>query len=93
MAKARAHLLISGRVQGVCYRSFTQNAAYSCNVNGWVKNCGDGSVEAVFEGEKDAVEKLIALCRKGPSGSRVANIDIQWEDCTDKFGSFSIKYL
>lgn len=93
MAKARAHLLISGKVQGVCYRSFTQNAAHSCNVKGWVKNCGDGSVEAIFEGEKDDIEKLIALCQKGPSASRVTNINIQWEDHKNEFDSFSIKYF
>ena len=93
MAKARAHLLISGRVQGVCYRSFTQSAANSCNVKGWVKNCGDGSVETVLEGEKDDVEKVIALCYKGPSASRVANVDIQWEDYKNEFNSFSIRYF
>jgi acylphosphatase len=78
--KARAHILVSGRVQGVFFRSETQSEAWRWNVKGWVGNLPDGSVEAVFEGENEAVVKLIEFCEKGPPGAKVKKIDVTWEE-------------
>ena len=69
----RAHLIISGRVQGVFYRMETKSAADRFGVSGWVRNRRDGRVEALVEGEKQQVDALIQWCRKGPPppGSRM----------------------
>jgi acylphosphatase len=71
MSMVIRHLLIRGRVQGVGYRAFTQYTAERRNVEGWVRNRRDGSVEVVLAGEADAVREVIDLCRKGPPGARV----------------------
>ncbi len=88
----RAHIVVSGRVQGVFFRSETQDEAHRRNVTGWVRNLPDGRVEAVFEGEKPVVDALIAFCRRGPSGAKVAKIDVAWEPPLSEFKTFSIRY-
>lgn len=93
MKTARAHLIISGRVQGVFYRAFTEDTAHSLGLNGWVKNRSDGSVEAVFEGGKEDIEKAIASCYKGPPASKVSSIDVKWEEFKGEFKSFSVKHF
>ncbi|MBF0320315.1 MAG: acylphosphatase [Nitrospirae bacterium] len=90
--KARARLVIEGRVQGVCFRAFTRDIARRHNVRGWVKNLYNGDVEAVLEGGKKEVGIVIANCYKGPPGSLVTNISIKWEDYTGEAGPFSIIY-
>ena len=89
--KVRAHVFISGRVQGVFFRSETRYRAMRRNVGGWVRNTSDGRVEAIFEGKKEDVEKLIEFCRRGPSGARVTKVDVQWEEYTEEFRDFQIK--
>jgi len=93
MAGARAHIIVSGRVQGVFYRAFTEETADALGLYGWVRNLPDGRVEAVFEGEKEAIEKAIVICRKGPPAARVSNIDVKWEDFKGEFTAFSVKYF
>lgn len=88
---SRAHLYISGRVQGVFYRAFTQNQAMRLGLNGWARNLQDGRVEAVFEGQKELVEEAILACKKGPEGSRVTEIETAWEEPTGEKG-FEIRY-
>jgi acylphosphatase len=90
--KASAHVLVTGRVQGVFFRSETKHRADRHNVKGWVRNLPDGRVEAVFEGEKEAVEALIEFCKHGPSGARVAKVDLTWETYTGESDRFKIKY-
>jgi len=90
--KVRAHVFMSGRVQGVFFRSETRYEASRKNVSGWVRNTSDGRVEAVFEGEKDDVEELIEFCRRGPPGARVTKVDVLWEDYTGEFRGFRIHY-
>ena len=90
--KARARVVIGGRVQGVFFRYSTQEVANRLNVLGWVKNRWDGKVEAVFEGEWDGVEKMIEWCHKGPPGAYVQSVDTQWEDYLGEFDQFSIIY-
>ena len=71
MSNALRHVTIRGRVQGVGYRYFVEREAQSRDLEGWVRNRRDGSVEAVFSGPADAVTAMIAACRRGPSMARV----------------------
>lgn len=71
MSEAVRHVTISGRVQGVGYRYFVEREAQSRDLEGWVRNRRDGSVEAVFAGSVEAVTAMIAACRRGPSSARV----------------------
>jgi acylphosphatase len=92
MEPARAHLLISGRVQGVCFRAYAEEEAQSLGLKGWVKNLLDGRVEVVCEGEKDDVERFVEWCHQGPPGALVRDIDVGWETVTDEFDAFTIEY-
>ena len=69
------HVVIRGRVQGVGYRAWTEVAALERGLQGWVRNRRDGAVEALFGGPEDEVAAMIAQCRRGPPGARVAAID------------------
>jgi len=69
------HVVFRGRVQGVGFRAFFEDAAARIGVEGWVRNRRDGTVEAVFAGDPKAVEDTIAACRKGPYAARVDGID------------------
>ena len=89
--KVRAHIFVSGRVQGVFFRVETRYEAMKRNVTGWVRNTSGGRVEAIFEGEREDVEKLIDFCRKGPLGARVTKIDVQWEEYSVEFKDFKIR--
>jgi acylphosphatase len=71
MSDAICHVMIRGRVQGVGYRYWVEQKAMARSLEGWVRNRGDGSVEAVFAGPADAVSGMIALCRRGPASARV----------------------
>ena len=75
----RRHVLIYGFVQGVGFRFAVQRAANSRGVAGWVRNRPDGAVEAVFEGEREAVEALVSFCRQGPRGAEVERVDVRNE--------------
>lgn len=90
--QVRAHVLVSGGVQGVFFRSETRYEAKKHGVKGWVRNLPDGRVEAIFEGEEGSVKELVEFCRRGPSGARVTGIDVVWEDYTGKFKDFKIRY-
>jgi len=83
---SRAHLLVSGRVQGVFYRASTARRARQLGLAGWVRNLPDGRVEAVFEGGRAAVEEAIAWCREGPPAARVTNVALTWEDVAGEQG-------
>ena len=89
--KVRAHLLISGRVQGVAFRYYAQDVAQSSGVKGWVRNCWDGKVEIVAEGEEGKVKKLISWCYQGPGSAIVEKINIEWEKYRGEFNSFAIR--
>lgn len=90
MGKKRLKLIIEGRVQGVWFRDSTRRQALSIGVHGWVKNRVDGNVEAVLEGDADAVEQLARWCRQGPLGARVTGVLEQEEPWTGEFDSFNI---
>jgi acylphosphatase len=90
-AKARAHIFISGRVQGVFFRSETRLEAKKRGVSGWIANLPDGRVEAVFEGEEASVRELVEFCRRGPRGARVTGMNVEWETYTGKFEDFEVR--
>ena len=87
----RVYLKIAGRVQGVYYRASALQQARNLGLTGWVRNCADGSVEAVAEGAKASLEELIAWCRQGPSGARVTSIDVRWGTPENNFHGFTIR--
>jgi acylphosphatase len=78
--RRRAHVFVSGRVQGVFYRANTRETARENGVDGWVKNLEDGRVEAVFEGPEDAVEEMVEWCHTGSPAADVEGVDIEYED-------------
>jgi acylphosphatase len=90
--KIRVHVLLSGIVQGVFFRSATKRKADSVDVKGWVRNLPDDKVEAVFEGEEEAVKALTEFCRHGPRGAVVTNIELTRESYIGEFREFEIKY-
>jgi len=77
---SRAHVVVTGRVQGVFFRAETRDRARSLGLGGWVRNNGDGSVEAVFEGDEERVESMVEWCRRGPAYAKVENVQVAWED-------------
>lgn len=87
----RVHVFVSGRVQGVFFRVETRDEARKRNVAGWVRNISGGKVEAIFEGKREDVEKLIEFCRRGPPGARVTKLDVQWEEHSGEFKDFKIR--
>jgi acylphosphatase len=88
---ARAHVLISGRVQGVGFRYDTRRVAQGLAVRGWVRNRADGTVEAVIEGEPERVEQMVAWCRGGSALSRVDAVEVSRGGYTGEFADFSIR--
>ena len=90
--KARAHAIITGIVQGVFFRMETQRAAERQGVVGWVRNRRDGSVEAVFEGERNQVNAMLNWCREGPARAVVHDVVVEWQEYTGEFGGFDITY-
>jgi len=89
----RAHVIISGRVQGVFFRAYTRDWAKELGVKGWIRNLPDGSVEAVFEGEEGSVKEIIHRCERGPPLAIVENIKVTWEKYKGEFKDFEIRYL
>ena len=87
--KVRAHLLVSGRVQGVYFRQSTLLEAQNLSVNGWVRNLMDGRVEAIFEGEEHAVKTLVNYCRQGPPAARVNNLEVSYGPFKSEFSNFT----
>jgi len=90
--RVRAHVFISGRVQGVFFRSETRHEARRLGVVGWVRNTSDGKVEAVFEGEEKSVKEIIEFCKRGPPGAGVTDVHVVWENYAGEFRDFEIRY-
>jgi acylphosphatase len=88
----RAHVFVSGRVQGVFFRFETRGLARRLGVSGWVRNRRDGRVEAVFEGERENVERMLEFCGRGSSGARVTDVEVRWEEPTEEFEGFSVRF-
>ncbi len=88
--KKRYRIVIHGKVQGVMFRHNAAKIAEKANVNGWVRNNSDGTVEMLLEGEDDAVEKVVNWCRKGTIGAKVDKVVLKEEDFRDEFEGFYI---
>jgi acylphosphatase len=91
MVIVRAHVTISGRVQGVYFRGTVKDMAESMGLHGWVRNLTDGRVEAVFEGEADDVRRMVSWCQKGPPAARVDDVSTEWESPTREFSGFKLR--
>lgn len=90
--RLRAHVFISGRVQGVSFRWYTQRIAEELGLTGWVRNLWDGRVEAIFEGEEKAVRQAVAWCHTGAPSARVDDVEINYEEPTGDFTRFRITW-
>ena len=90
-AVKRVHLWVSGLVQGVYFRESTRQEADRWQVKGWVRNLHDGRVEALLEGPADAVDQLVAWCRRGPERAKVEHVDERDEPATGEFRSFQVR--
>jgi len=89
--RTRAHVLVTGRVQGVFFRATTRETAREEGVDGWVKNLDDGRVEAVFEGEETAVEAMVEFCHAGSPQARVESVDVEYEE-PQGIDGFDVRY-
>jgi acylphosphatase len=89
--KVSAHVFVSGRVQGVFFRVETRREAMKNEVVGWVRNTSDGMVEAVFEGQRKNVRKLVDFCRRGPPAAHVKKTVVVWSAYGGEFSEFTIR--
>jgi acylphosphatase len=88
----RVHIHVSGFVQGVYFRQNTLATARDLGLRGLVRNLPDGRVEVICEGNQEAIDKMIAWCKKGPGDARVEGLDIEWEELDNQFRDFRIAY-
>jgi len=89
--RVRAHVWVTGRVQGVGFRAHVEFYARQIGVTGWVRNVGWNTVEAVAEGEREQVERFLAMVKEGPRASRVDESRAEWEESTGEFVEFGVK--
>lgn len=87
----RIYLVVSGRVQGVSFRAYTERTASSLGLTGYVRNLPTGQVEIVAEGPAEAVEKLIRWANTGPSFARVERVEVEHQPSTGEFSDFSVR--
>jgi acylphosphatase len=92
MALKRVHVRISGRVQGVFFRDHTQAEAQRLGLEGWVRNCPDGTVEAMFEGDAGAVNRMLEWCWRGSPASQVESVQMEEEPSVGASGGFTVRY-
>jgi acylphosphatase len=90
VAMIRARIIISGRVQGVYFRASARDVARVQRLSGWIRNRLDGEVEAVVEGEEDAVQAFLAWCHDGPTGAHVTAVQVAREPYTGEFHGFHV---
>jgi len=91
MMPVALHVRVTGRVQGVFFRAWARDEAQALGVSGWIRNCSDGSVEALLEGEAEAIEELIDLLREGPPGAQVEDVEIEEAD-REGLSSFEVRH-
>ena len=92
MEKVRARVIIEGKVQGVFFRHHTQKTAARFGPTGWVRNRRDGTVEALFEGEMEAVNQIIQWCQQGPPQAKVTGLRQVREAYQGEFKDFTVRY-
>ncbi len=86
----RVNVIVTGDVQGVFFRSFIRQNALDLGVNGYVRNEGKDKVEAVFEGKDKDVDDLVKLCKKGPAGAKIKNVQVKEERYLNEFLGFNV---
>ena len=88
----RAEIRITGHVQGVLFRYYTEMRAEELTLGGTVRNLRDGGVHIVCEGEEEEIKKLIEWCERGPEGAVVESVDVTWKEYTGEFKYFRVVY-
>ena len=91
-ARRRVRARVHGRVQGVGFRFFVIRRAEELSLDGWVRNCPDGSVEVLAEGPDPDLARLLEALRRGPTASRVQKVEEDWGDPTGGFDGFSVRF-
>lgn len=89
---AEAHVVVTGRVQGVYFRAATRDVALGLGVRGYVRNLPDRRVEAILQGDRDRVLKVIAFMREGPPGAVVTDIAVAWRDALEIHEGFHVRF-
>src|SRR5512140_3918226 len=87
----RVHIVVKGRVQGVGFRGHVQYSARQIGVTGWVRNVGYDTVEAVGEGEREKLERLVDAIKTGPRNSQVNEANVEWQNATGEFADFQMR--
>lgn len=85
-------MIVRGRVQGVYFRASTRDRARQLGLAGWVRNCADGSVELIAEGETAKIEQLVTWCHSGPRGAVVSEVRVEWQEPAGECVGFVVKY-
>ena len=88
----RIHVTVRGRVQGVYFRASTRDPARQLGLAGWVRNCADGSVELLAEGETVKLEQLVTWCHSGPRGAAISDVTVEWRETAGEFVGFVVRY-
>jgi acylphosphatase len=86
----RAHVLVSGQVQGVFFRDSTRQKAEELGLSGWVKNVPEGQVEALFEGPSQSIREMVDWCKEGPQRASVENVDVDFESAGGDLETFEV---
>lgn len=89
-APEQVHALVKGRVQGVGFRYFVREQAGQLALTGWVRNLADGRVELLAEGPRAGLEVMLAAVRRGPPGSAVADVSVEWKPASGEWTKFSV---
>ncbi len=89
--RTRAHVRVSGRVQGVFFRGSTREKAQQLGLSGYVKNTSDGDVEALFEGPTEGVAEIVRWCGQGPPHASVENVEANYEPAQDDLTGFEVR--
>ena len=89
--QAQLHATIRGRVQGVGFRAFVEYTASQLGLTGWVRNRWDGSVEVLAEGERSVLEQFLAALQRGPRGSHVMDVQLDWGLAGDNYPGFFVR--
>jgi len=91
MAQAARNVRVIGQVQGVFFRVWAQGQARELGVNGWIRNCPDGSVEAFLTGDEDCVSRMIDRMRRGPANARVDDVEVEHAEPVERSGRFEVR--
>jgi acylphosphatase len=89
--QARLHASVDGRVQGVGFRAFVADQAHNMGLTGWVRNRWDGKVEVLAEGERQILERFLALLRRGPRSAYVSELKFDWMEATGDLEGFIVR--